>query len=176
MSEPRETIRRLRADEPGLVLRLLDEAVEWFVSIGNTGQWGAEPFSSRPAAVERAQKWCEEDEGWVLERDARAVAVLVLGDRTDYVPAVDEPELYVRLLVGSRRARGAGARLLQHAVLRAEQRGVPLLRVDCYAGGTGDLVRYYEAHGFVRQEELDVRGWPCQVLGRRLMPESASRR
>jgi hypothetical protein len=41
------------------------------------------------------------------------------------------------------------------------------MRVDCYAGGTGDLVRYYERNGFVRTETFTVKEWPGQVLEQR---------
>ncbi len=163
-----EQIRPLRLTDAQLVLGLLDAAVEWFTEIGNHGQWGTAPFSSRPDAQERARGWCEDDEGWVLERRGEPAAVIVLGDRVDYVPSVPEVELYVRLLVGSRHARGAGARLLSHATERGRNIGVCLLRVDCYAGGTGGLVRYYERQGFVKADAFEVNGWPGQVLGKRL--------
>ena len=34
------------------------------------------------------------------------------------------------------------------------------MRVDCYAGGTGDLVRYYTRHGFTPTESFVIDGWP----------------
>lgn len=48
--------------------------------------------------------------------------------------------------------------------------GVPLLRVDCYAGDDGKLVAFYEANGFVRTATfIGPDGiWPGQVLARRV--------
>lgn len=91
-----------------------------------------------------------------------------------YVPAVDEPELYVRLLVTDRSlaGHGIGSTLLDHARELARAAGVGLLRVDCFAGGDGALVRYYERQGFTRTEAfaVPVNGseWPGQVLAQRL--------
>ena len=50
----------------------------------------------------------------------------------------------------------------------AAELGVPALRVDCYAGGEQALVRFYESAGFARTDTFDVKGWPGQVLERRL--------
>lgn len=88
-----------------------------------------------------------------------------------YVTPVSEPELYVRLLVTDRRWAGkeVGKRLLDHARRLANGAGVSLLRVDCYAGGDGKLIQYYESQGFKRSESLNLEGhWPCQVLAQRL--------
>ncbi len=82
-----------------------------------------------------------------------------------------EPELFIRLLLSSPRYRGrkVGSELLTFARAQAEAKGVRLLRVDCYAGGTGELVRYYERNGFTRTEAfvMDAGNWPGQVLEQR---------
>lgn len=164
-------IRRARPDDEAAVLRLFDDAIEWFVRIGNTAQWGSEPFSAQPRQVERVRGWLAEPGAWVAEHpEAGVVGALVLGGATDYVPAATEPELYVRVLVGSRdpRGRGAGRLLLRFADGQAAEAGVTLLRVDCYAGGSGDLVRYYESCGYERAESFLVGAWPGQLLTRRL--------
>ncbi|KAL4788194.1 hypothetical protein BJX76DRAFT_199998 [Aspergillus varians] len=99
------------------------------------------------------------------------IGALAVGERTPYVAPVSEPELYVRLLVTDRQWAGhkIGGRLLDHARDLANGAGVSLLRVDCYAGGDGRLVQYYESQGFKRSESFDVEGqWPCQVLAQRL--------
>ena len=46
--------------------------------------------------------------------------------------------------------------------------GVGKLRVDCYAGGSGDLVRWYESCGYTRTDPFLVGDWPGQVLERRV--------
>jgi GNAT superfamily N-acetyltransferase len=99
------------------------------------------------------------------------IGALAVGEKMPYVPAISEPELYVRLLVSDRQWAGQkiGKRLLEHARDLANGAGASLLRVDCYAGGDGRLVQYYESQGFKRSERLDLEGdWPCQVLAQRL--------
>ncbi|NJP32544.1 GNAT family N-acetyltransferase [Micromonospora thermarum] len=91
------------------------------------------------------------------------------------MPPATEPELYVNLLVTDRAyaGHGIGGRLLAHAADLARERRLDLLRVDCYAGGDGALVRWYERQGFTRTETFTVERpgrepWPGQVLARRL--------
>jgi len=97
-----------------------------------------------------------------------------VGAAPAYVPAVDEPELYVNLLVTDRElaGRGIGRRLLIHARQIARTRGVGLLQVDCYSGADTTLVRYHEQEGFSAAGaftvELPAGPWPGQVLARRL--------
>ena len=80
----------------------------------------------------------------------------------------------MRLLVTDRASAGQniGGVLLDHARELAREAGVGLLRVDCFAGGDGALVRYYEKQGFTRTETFAVpvndSEWPGQVLVQRL--------
>jgi len=68
----------------------------------------------------------------------------------------------------------AAAHYSQEALQRlAREAGVRLLRVDCFAGGDGALVRYYEQQGFTRDTAFAVPrvndvDWPGQVLVQRL--------
>lgn len=172
------SIRPARDSDSDAVLRLFDDAIAWFVSIGNTGQWGSEPFSTQPKQVERVRGWVAEAGSWVaVHPDAGVVGFLALGEATEYVPAATEPELYVRVLIGSRdpRAKGTGRLLLGFADERARAAGVDLLRVDCYAGGTGDLVRFYESCGYRATAAFRVGAWPGQVLERSLEPSGGGR-
>jgi GNAT superfamily N-acetyltransferase len=165
------TLRRAVPGDASAVLRLFDEAIAWFVQIGNTGQWGEEPFSGQPRWEARAADWCAGPDSWVATHPELGLCgALVLGDAADTVPAGTQPELYVRVLIGSRapRAKGTGRRLLALADERAAAAGVELLRVDCYAGGSGELVRFYESCGFDRAETFTVGDWPGQLLTRRL--------
>ncbi|MCK2215490.1 GNAT family N-acetyltransferase [Actinomadura sp. ATCC 31491] len=95
---------------------------------------------------------------------------IVLGDAHDYVTPATEPELYVQALVTGRRHAGhdVGRTLLAFAADQARERGLHLLRVDCYAGGDGRLVAYYESCGFTRQAPFTVGEWPGMLLHRRL--------
>jgi GNAT superfamily N-acetyltransferase len=73
-----------------------------------------------------------------------------------------------RALIG----QGIGTALLDHARALARADGIDLLRVDCFAGGDGALVRYYEKQGFTRAEQFAVpvndSEWIGQVLIQRL--------
>ena len=163
---------RIRRGGPGdadAVIALFDEAVAWMVSRGQTGQWGTEPMSRNERMVARVCEWAAGDGLWMAEEDGAPVGALVVGERPEHVHAVEEPELYVELLLSSRAAAGRriGARLIEHAVALARSEGLPLLRVDCWAGAPR-LVAFYEQQGFVRDGTFDVRGWPGQVFSMRL--------
>ncbi|KAL4922040.1 hypothetical protein BDW62DRAFT_172883 [Aspergillus aurantiobrunneus] len=171
------------------VLRILDASVKWLVSQNRTEQWGAAPFSENAERAEQLRKFATSGLGlWLAvkvaddtpididpqtvnaEAPGVIIGALALGERMTYVPPVCEPELYVRLLVTDREYAGnnIGKYLLDHARGLASKAGVSLLRVDCYAGGDGKLVQYYESQGFTRSERLDLKGWPDQVLAQRL--------
>jgi GNAT superfamily N-acetyltransferase len=157
------------------VLSLLDGATEWLVANGRTDQWGTEPHSTNPHRVEQITGFAEDGGLWVAETDdGRVVGALAVGDAMSYVPPATEPELYVRLLVTESASRGSGigTDLLEHARKLARELGVHLLRVDCFAGGDGALIRYYEKQGFTRAEPFGVpiseSEWPGQVLFQRL--------
>jgi GNAT superfamily N-acetyltransferase len=164
-------IRPATVDDAASVIALFDQAVEWFQTFGNTGQWGSTPFSSQPRQVERVESWLRHPGGWIAELPGVPVAgVIVLGERHDYVPVVEGDELYVRLLLAARtpEAKGAGRALLAFADGQAASRGVARLRVDCYNGGNGRLPRFYESCGYHRTETFMVREWPGQILERTL--------
>jgi GNAT superfamily N-acetyltransferase len=102
--------------------------------------------------------------------------MVITETRQPYVPPAAEPELYVNLLLVSRRhsGQGVGASLIEHARHEAAARGIGLIRVDCWAGEAGSLVRVYERYGFSRVQEFTVslpRGdWPGMLLAMRLAP------
>nr|WP_189212518.1 GNAT family N-acetyltransferase [Actinokineospora fastidiosa] len=157
---------RIRAGGPAdapTVLGFLDEAVAWMVERGQTGQWGTQPWSEQPKRVERITKLVENGL-WIAELDGEpAGAMVVAAEPDEWIPRVDEPELYVRLLVTSRRFAGrkVGSGLLDFA--KESSRG-KLLRVDCWAGNNGRLVDYYVSQGFTPSVTFTVKDWPGQVL------------
>ena len=164
-------LRRASAEDAPAVLGLFDEAIAWFREIGNPGQWGTEPWSAQPQRVERVTQACALPGAWVAHTQSGTLgAALVLGEAMPYVPAATEPEVYVRLLVASRRlsARGVGRHLMAFADEQARAAGVGHLRVDCYGGGSGALVRFYESCGYQRVCTFEVDGWPGQLLARSL--------
>jgi GNAT superfamily N-acetyltransferase len=168
------TIRQAGHSAVPEVLALLDGATEWLVARGRTDQWGTEPHSTNPRRIAQISSFADDGGLWLAEADGRVVGALAVGTASSYVPAADEPELYVRLLVTDRASagQGIGALLLDHARELARAAGVGLLRVDCFAGGDGALVRYYEKQGFTREAEFAVpvndSEWPGQILFQRL--------
>src|SRR5215472_6138343 len=103
-------IRTGGPDDYEAILRLGDEAVAWLVAQGRTGQWGTNPWTGNER---REQVMRERAAGGGLRiaetDDGEAVGVLVITEeRQSYVPAVDERELYVNLLLSSRKHVGAG--------------------------------------------------------------------
>jgi GNAT superfamily N-acetyltransferase len=160
-------IRRGGPDDARHVMDLFDEAVAWMVARGQTGQWGSEPMSRNERMVARVRDWADGDGLWMAEEEDGAVAgALVVGERPEHVHAVDEPELYVELLLSSRRLAGRriGARLVEHALALAREAGVALLRVDCWAGAP-PLVAWYERQGFTRSGSFVVLdGWRGQAF------------
>ena len=163
------TIRRGGPADAEHVIALFDEAVAWMVARGQTGQWGERPMSENERMVARVRGWSAGDGLWMAEADGSPAGALVVGERPGHVHPVEDQELYVELLLSSRRLAGRriGARLIEHAISLARDEGVALLRVDCWAGAP-KLVAFYEAQGFVRDGTFDVNGWPGQVFSMRL--------
>lgn len=157
-------------DDVASVLALMDQATEWLVSIGRTDQWGSEPHSTNPRRIAQIEGFVRGGGLWIAERGGAVAGALSVGEALPYVPAAEEPELYVQLLISGRSpsCRGAGASLLAHARELATARGIALLRLDCFAGGEGALVRYYEKQGFSRGPVFSVEQpngeWPGQIL------------
>ncbi|MFJ7077810.1 GNAT family N-acetyltransferase [Streptomyces sp. NPDC098781] len=169
------TIRDGGPDDIPVILGMLDSCVEWLVAQGRTGQWGTKPLSENPGTVESVTRNMAEGAAFIAEVDGAPAATLTLTDSPGaylaHLPPPGEPERYIHWLASDRRfaGHGAGSALLAHAAEETRRAGVPLLRVDCYAGDDGKLVRYYESQGFVRTETYVGRGdWPGQVLARRV--------
>ncbi|MGH3379680.1 MAG: GNAT family N-acetyltransferase [Actinoallomurus sp.] len=164
-------IRQGGPDDAAAIMAMLDGAVAWLAENGRSGQWGTEPFSTLPQRVESIAERTRTDSIWIAEVDGSpAGAMATSPEPVPYVDAVDEPELYITLLVTGRAfaGRGVGAALLAHARDEARRRGAGLVRVDCYAGGEGRLVGYYRRNGFTPVETFSVGEWPGQVLSLRV--------
>ncbi|MEU8266140.1 GNAT family N-acetyltransferase [Sphaerisporangium sp. NPDC049002] len=159
-------IRSGRAEDVPAVLAMYDSAVAWLAAEGRTGQWGGEPFSSDPARVELVTAHAASGGMRIAEVEGRPAGCAVLGAPISYIAPASEPELYVQALVIDQAFAGhaVGAALLRRARQEAVELGVSLLRVDCYAGGDGRLVKYYEGQGFTRSETFMVGDWPGQLL------------
>jgi GNAT superfamily N-acetyltransferase len=170
-------IRRGVIEDVPAVLALGDEAVVWMNSRGNTSQWGTEPWtgnekreaSFRDRALGGGMRILETDDGDV------AGVLVVSEEQPKNVPSVPDGErdLYVNFLITSRRrsGEGLGALLIDRARAEATERGIDLIRVDCWAGEDGSLVRVYERYGFTRVEPFLVGEWPGMLLAMRLSPD-----
>jgi GNAT superfamily N-acetyltransferase len=169
-------IRTGGPDDAAGIISLLDSAIVWLASQGRTGQWGDQPWSSRPAAVQRIHDYARDQLVRIAEdADGRTVGACVLSETpAAYAAPVPERELYVRNLVTDRALSGSGigAALIGDALAQARRRGISLLRVDCYAGGDRRLVGQYRALGFTETDAFEVAQpggpWPGQVLEIRL--------
>jgi GNAT superfamily N-acetyltransferase len=154
-----------------------DEAVAWMNARGNTQQWGTTPFTGN--AQREASFLKRVDTGGIRvmeDEDGAALGIMVITEeRQEYVPAVEERELYVNFLISSRAhsGRGIGRALIERAKQEAAERGIDLIRVDCWAGEDGKLVKVYEGYGFTRVREISVGEWPGMVLAMRLSELSA---
>ncbi|WP_067469775.1 GNAT family N-acetyltransferase [Actinomadura macra] len=164
-------IRRGCTEDVPMILAMLDGAVAWLVANGRAGQWGTEPWSSSPQRVERITGITRSDEIWVAEVGGRSAGIMAVSPEPPYyVDAIDEPELYITLLVTDRAftGYGVGGALIGKARDEARGRGVDLVRVDCYGGGDGRLVEYYRRNGFEPVLEFTVGEWPGRLLSQRV--------
>jgi GNAT superfamily N-acetyltransferase len=152
------------ADGPA-VIAMFDDAVAWLVERGQTGQWGATPFSERPGIRERVYGFKAGGGLNIAEIRGEPVGVLVVGPAPAYAPAAPLPELYIILLISSRRliGRGIGAALVSKAIEIGYERNAEVLRVDCWAHAPG-LVRWYEKQGFTRSSRFELNGWQGQIF------------
>ncbi|MGW2961633.1 GNAT family N-acetyltransferase [Streptomyces sp. NPDC001220] len=171
----RITIREGGPDDIPAILGMLDSCVEWLVGQGRTEQWGTTPLSENQKTVESVGQYMDKGVTYIAEADGVPAATLTVTDAPGaylaHLPPPGEPERYIHWLASDRRFKGhgVGSALLAHAAEETRRAGVSLLRVDCYAGADGKLVRYYEGNGFVRTETYTaMRDWPGQVLARRL--------
>jgi GNAT superfamily N-acetyltransferase len=163
------TIREGSADDEADVLALFDEAVEWLVERGLSGQWGEQAFSTRPDMRGLVRRTLADNQIRIAEHEGAVVGVLAVGTSPPYVPGNPLPELYIALLLSSRQLRGnqIGLRLLDLATEIARERGARMVRVDCWADSPR-LVKFYERHGFACQGLFDLRGWRGQILSKAL--------
>jgi GNAT superfamily N-acetyltransferase len=168
-------LRRGGPEDAPTLLALFDEAVAWLTARGSASQWGTEPWSGIPERVALVERIAGE-ELWLAEIDGAVAGALAVSETPiSYTPPVDERELYVHLLLVSRGhgGRNVGGRLLDHARGLARERGISLVRVDCWAGGDGELVRYYEGQGFTPSQRVRVRDTEAQVFEERVLPRPA---
>jgi GNAT superfamily N-acetyltransferase len=150
------------------LLELFDEAVRWLVERGQPEQWGSEPWSGSERHREFVADLARHEGFVVAVEDGEVVGATVVGEPMPYAPPPREPELYLRLLITSRRHRGRdlGGLLVENVLQAARDAGVGLVRVDCYA--SPGLIAWYERHGFVGTETIPVGNVEVRVLEQRV--------
>jgi GNAT superfamily N-acetyltransferase len=168
-------IRQGGPDDFPAILQMFDDAVAWLAERGSAGQWGTRPWSEDPQRVERVREMAAKPGVRVAEVGGEPAGVSIIQDECPaHVPTASEPEVYIGLLLTSRRftGRSVGGRLIARVLDEARERGVSLVRVDCWAGGDGDLARYYESQGFTPTVQFEVESmgapWIGQVFELRL--------
>ncbi|WP_158887021.1 GNAT family N-acetyltransferase [Amycolatopsis anabasis] len=153
------------------LMKMFDGAVAWLVERGRPGQWGTEPFSGNPKREKRVHGMATSGGLAIAEIGGEpAGATCLVETPPAHIPPVAERELYIDLLITAREhtGRGVGGALIEHAREETRRRGISLLRVDCWAGGGGDLVRYYVGQGFTPTVQFEVNGWIGQVFEQRV--------
>jgi GNAT superfamily N-acetyltransferase len=161
-------------EDTDAVLALFDANVVWLVERGRSAQWGSEPWSESAKLVAFVRDLLSSGGVTIAEIDGDVVGASVVTDHPmPYVPAIDEPERYLKLLIASPTHRGEkiGHRLIELARDYTIAAGAVLMRVDCWAGGDRRLVEYYTSEGFTPTQEIEVRpGTSVQVFEWRPAP------
>jgi GNAT superfamily N-acetyltransferase len=159
-SMPVVQFRAGSSEDTEAVVALFDANVAWLVERGRSEQWGSEPFSESPKHVDFVRDLLSSGVVTIAEIDGEVVGASVVTDHPmPYVPAIEEPERYLKLLIASPAYRGQqiGHRLIELAREQTVADGVGLLRVDCWSGGDRRLVSYYTSEGFAPTQEIEVR-------------------
>lgn len=156
------------SEDTEAVLALFDANVSWLAERGRSDQWGSDPFSENPKLVEFVRDLLSSGVVTIAEIDGEVVGASVTADHPmPYVPVIEEPERYLKLLIASPAHRGQkiGHRLIELTREYTISEGVSLLRVDCWSGGDRRLVAYYTSEGFTPTQEIEVRpGTSIQVF------------
>lgn len=156
------------AEDTEQVLALFDANVAWLVERGRSAQWGSDPWSESPQKVAFVCDLLSSGVVTIAQINGEVVGASVMADHPmPNVPAIDEPERYLKLLISSpsHRGEGIGHRLIEMAKESTIVAGLKLLRVDCWAGGDRRLVAYYTGEGFKPTEEIEARpGTSVQVF------------
>lgn len=156
------------SEDSRAVLALFDANIAWLVERGRSDQWGSEPWSEDPRRADFVRDLLASGVVTIAEIDGEVVGASVVTDHPmPYVPSIEEPERYLKLLIASpvHRGRQIGHRLIELAREHTIAEGIGILRVDCWAGGDRRLVGYYVSEGFTPTQEIEVRpGTSVQVF------------
>ena len=171
MTQPTATLREGSVADLPEIMTLFDDAVTWLAANGRSAQWGSEPWSTDEAKVGFVRKLMDSGTTIIAESGGIVVGAAIYGpERMPYVPAVEEPEIYISLLITSQSVRrvGVGTALLEAIRNSTRELGIPLLRVHCWSGGDRKLISYYEGQGFTPTIDVPVKDTSVQVFEQRL--------
>lgn len=150
------------------ILALFDANIAWLTARGREAQWGSEPWSGDEKKIEFVRNLLSDGLITIAKIEDAVVGASLLTDHPmPYVPAIKEPERYLKLLIASPNHRGQkiGHQLIKMARAQTVQDEIELLRVDCWSGGDRRLVDYYISEGFTPTDEIEVReGTSVQVF------------
>ncbi|MGW4697406.1 GNAT family N-acetyltransferase [Kitasatospora cineracea] len=164
---------------PGEVLDFLamfHDHSSWLVPVQRVNLLETLEWEEPPPIVKQALRHFRDGQARICrDKLTRVTGGSVLtGEAPEFVPAVEEPELYLHFLVTRARLRQfTMAALVADARAEAARRGARLLRTHCWAGEDGRMVREYEELGFTTTlefEELRSDGsfWPGRLLQTRV--------
>jgi GNAT superfamily N-acetyltransferase len=162
------TIGVATADDVKPWLALLDESSRWLASRGREEQWGSTLFSEQPRFIALLREWIRAGGGRIARLKGQPVGAMALGSAPSHAPVAEIPESYLKALVTARQhaGHGIGRALIEDAAGELSNAGGGQLRLDCWAGGDGALVGYYEQLGFQRSGEVMNGSWRGTYLVR----------
>ncbi|MER6445363.1 GNAT family N-acetyltransferase [Streptomyces venezuelae] len=159
-------------DQVGDFVAMLHDHSSWQVPVGYPSLYETLEWEQPPPIVKQVQRHALAGETricWDLLTRVTGGSVLT-GEAPEFVPPVEEPELYLHFLVTRVRFRQLSmAALVADARAEAARSGTRLLRTHCWTGEDGRFVREYEELGFTATlefEELRSDGslWTGQVM------------
>ncbi|MFG2394556.1 GNAT family N-acetyltransferase [Streptomyces lavendulae] len=163
------------SDEVVDFLGMLHDYSSWLVLARHPSLYETLEWEDPPLIVKQVLGHTRAGQTRICRDLLRVTGGSVLTDAApEFVPPVDDPELYLHILVTRMRHRQLSmAALVADAQAEAARCGARLLRTHCWAGEDGRLVREYEELGFTATLEFealrsDGSFWPGQVLQIRL--------
>lgn len=158
------TIRPAGPDEADVVVGVLQDAARWLLS-RNIAQWPPEEFTAALIA-----QWQATGCVWLAWRQNDAVGTIALAFQDDPLwHTVPGPAAYIHKLAVRRTVAGQG---ISRALLRAAEdeavlRGLPAVRLDCWAGNTA-LRQFYTAAGYTLRGLVPEASWECALFEKML--------
>ncbi len=146
------------------VLELFDSVQAWLMARGLKEQWGNEPFSASEVQRQRFTAWLSAGHFFVVRDGERMIGTLVFSpEAPNYARGICDERAaggYLEALAVHRdyAGQGVGKVLLGWAEQAARNRGLDILRLDCWAENAS-LRAYYRRAGFSEVTQLKLGGW-----------------